>query len=221
MGKEKSERGHPEGHMAVPATGGGPGVIAVHAWWGLTEFFRQTCDRLAEEGFLAYAPDLYSGATAKTIEQAKRLRSKLDRKVADRKVGEAVDYLLSHPKLHGNRIGVIGFSLGAGFALTSARSRSKAVGAVVLFYGTGGGKFDKAKAAFMGHFAENDSWGAGPEKVSSLEKRLVAAGRKVTFYTYAGKEHWFFEENVSGAYDPNAAKLAWERTVAFLRTELS
>lgn len=220
LGKEKFERGHPEGYMAVPATGGGPGVIVIHAWWGLTEFFRQTCDRLAEEGFLAYAPDLYSSATAKTIEQAERLSSKLDRKVADRKVVEAVDYLLSHPRLSSDRIGVIGFSLGAEFALTLACNRPDTVRAVVLFYGTGSGRFDKAKAAFMGHFAENDSY-EPPEYVSSLEKSLVAAGRKVTFYTYAGKKHWFFEENVPGAYDSDAAKLAWERTVAFLRTQLS
>jgi carboxymethylenebutenolidase len=205
--------------MAVPTTGGGPGVIVIHAWWGLTEFFRQTCDRLAQEGFLAYAPDLYSGATAKTIEEAERLSSKLDHKLADRKVVEAVDYLLSHPRLRGDRIGVIGFSMGAAFALTLACNRPNSVSAVVLFYGTGTGKFDEAKAAFIGDFAENDNY-ESPEYVSSLEKSLVVAGRKVTFYTYVGKKHWFFEENVPSAYDSDAAKLAWERTLAFLRTQL-
>jgi len=220
LGKEESERGHPEGYMAVPATGRGPGIIVIHAWWGLTEFFKQICDRLAGEGFLAYAPDLYSGATAKTIEQAESLSSKLDRKAADRKVVEAVDYLRSDPRLSGDRIGVIGFSLGALFALTLACNRPDTVSAVVLFYGTGTGEFDKAKAAFMGHFADNDSY-EPTEEVSSLEESLVAAGREVTFYTYAGKKHWFFEENVPTAYDSDAAKLAWERTVAFLRTQLT
>ena len=68
-------------------------------------------------------------------------------------------------------------------------------------------KFDKTKAAFMGHFAENDSWGAGPEEVSSVEKRLVAARRKVTFYTYASKQHLVLRGERPSAYDPDAAKL--------------
>jgi len=218
--KEEPERGPTEGYMALPATGRGPGVIVLHAWWGLTEFFRQTCDRLAEEGFLAYAPDLYSGATAKTIEEAEPLASKLDHKLADRKISEAVDYLLSHPRLSGDRIGVIGFSLGAAFAVTLACNRPNTVRAIVLFYGTGTLKVDEAKAAFMGHFAENDSY-EEPEYIISFEKSLVAAGRKVTFYTYAGTKHWFFEENVPNAYDPGAAKLAWQRTLEFLRAQLS
>ena len=124
---------------------------------------------MAGEGFLAYAPDLYSGATAKTIEQAESLSSKLDRKAADRKVVEAVDYLRSDPRLSGDRIGVIGFSLGALFALTLACNRPDTVSAVVLFYGTGTGEFDKAKAAFIGHFADNDSY-EPTEEVSSLEE---------------------------------------------------
>src|SRR2546428_14137568 len=50
-------------YLAVPEHGSGPGVLVLHAWWGLTEPFRQVCDRLAEAGFVALAPDLYRGKT--------------------------------------------------------------------------------------------------------------------------------------------------------------
>ena len=122
-------------YLAIPKSGQGTGIVVFHAWWGLTEFFKQVCERLADEGFVALAPDLYHGATADAIEDAKRLRSELDRKAANKELKEAVDFLLSHQTVNNSKIGAIGFSLGCGFALEAARSRPKAVKAVVLFYG--------------------------------------------------------------------------------------
>ena len=64
-------------YQATPEAGTGNGVLVLPAWWGLNPFFKGMCDRLAQEGFVALAPDLYHGATAATIEEAKKLRSKL------------------------------------------------------------------------------------------------------------------------------------------------
>jgi carboxymethylenebutenolidase len=196
-------------------------VLLLHAWWGLTPFFKQLCDRLAGQGFVALAPDLYHGATAQTIDEALQLRDSLERNQTNKEVLAAVDYLLAHSAIHQPRLGVIGFSLGTRFALEAARSRPQTVKAVVLFYGKGGGKVDKTQAAYLGHFAEQDEWGADQKKVEKLAADLRAAQRETLFYTYPGTEHWFFEADRPDVYRPEAARLAWERTVEFLHKQLS
>ena len=83
-------------YISIPVSGKGPGVIVLHAWWGLNNFFMQLCDQLSQEGFVALAPDLYHGEVAVTIDEAKELRSKVERKVANKEMIGAVDYLKSH-----------------------------------------------------------------------------------------------------------------------------
>ncbi|MEW6718059.1 MAG: dienelactone hydrolase family protein [Chloroflexota bacterium] len=207
------------GYLTTPGSGEGMGVILYHAWWGLNPFIMQTCDELARQGFVALAPDLYNGALAKTIDEAKQLRQSLDRKAANKIGAIATDYLCSRQGTDRPHIGAIGFSLGCSFAIESSRSKSGIVKAVVLFYGTGGGKFDKSKAAFLGHFAENDQWGADQKKVKALERRILAAEQEVTFYTYPNTVHWFAEAD-RPEYNAEASLLAWDRTIKFLREQL-
>jgi carboxymethylenebutenolidase len=111
--------------------------------------------------------------------------------------------------------------LGGGSALELARSRPNAVRKVVLFYGTGGGKFDSAKADFLGHFAEDDQWGAHAKKVTALKERLSKSGGEVEFHTYPHTMHWFFESDRVDSYNEEAAEVAWTRTVRFLKENLS
>ena len=113
-------------------------------------------------------------------------------------------------------LAVIGFSLGANYALDLAVADPEHIRSVVLFYGTGGGDFSTSKAAFLGHFAENDEF-EPPSNVDELEEALKRDGRTVTFYRYNGTGHWFFEPDRSDAYNRDAATLAWERTLTFLR----
>jgi carboxymethylenebutenolidase len=122
-----------EAYMSLPPDGRGPGVLLLHAWWGLTEEFEDLTDRLAGEGFLVLAPDYYAGATAGTIEEAKALRTGLDRKGINAMVRDALDHLLTLPQLSGSSVATVGFSLGCGFAIQMARARPQAVDAVVLF----------------------------------------------------------------------------------------
>src|SRR5262245_58374659 len=84
------------GHLALPANKRGPGLILLHAWWVLTPFFLGLCRRLADADFVVLAPDLYHGATATTIAEAKKLRSQLDRDRAHQEMLAAVDYLHQH-----------------------------------------------------------------------------------------------------------------------------
>jgi carboxymethylenebutenolidase len=88
---------------------------------------------------------------------------------------------------------------------------------VVIFYGTGGDDFSNARADYLGHFAEEDEY-EPQANVDNLEEALRRAGRSVTFYRYPGTGHWFFEPDRPQAYNQAAANLAWERTLAFLKS---
>jgi carboxymethylenebutenolidase len=208
-----------QAYLAKPGTNHGPGVLVCHAWWGLTKIFMDVCDLLAIEGFVALAPDLFHGKIAKTIDEAKALRSQVNRVQAKREVRASLDYLSAHGAVSGNAMGSIGFSYGCGFAMEAARLRPKQVKAVTLFYGTGGGKLDKTQAFYQGHFAEKDEWGANPKKAGKLEERIRSANLDLEFYVYPDTTHWFFEPD-NKAYNPGAAQLAWKRTIAFLRERL-
>jgi carboxymethylenebutenolidase len=210
------------GYLAVPERGSGPGVLVLHAWWGLTPVFTDVCDRLAAEGFVALAPGLFPNeATATTIAEAEALLGALDEAtVAEPVVQAASDQLLGHPVVSGGPIGVIGFSLGANWALHLSQERPDVVSAVVVFYGTDDGEYQTARASYLGHFAEHDDF-EPVESVRALEERIGAAGREVTFHIYPGTGHWFFEPNQPDAYDAQAAELAWQRTLDFLKTRLA
>jgi len=209
----------PENYLAVPPTGKGPAVLVLHAWWGLNDFFRSFCDRLAKEGFVALAPDLYAGKIARTIEEAEQVQSQWDEEHEVPSILlPAVEDLSKHPAITGQGLGVVGFSMGGYWALELALTKPELVRSVTLFYGTngGGGDFRQSKAAYLGHFAEHDPYEDG-SGVQALEKNLKGANRPATFYTYPGTGHWFFEKDRPEAYQAEAARLAWERTLAFLK----
>jgi len=215
----RSLEGAAPGYLAFPKERGGPGVLVLHAWWGLNEVFKGVCHRLASAGFVAFAPDLYHGATASTIEGAKGLMSKLREEDAREDIVKSIKALQGHPNVRGEGLGVIGFSMGAYWALLIAEEFPKDIAAVVLFYGTGEAKYAKARAAFLGHFAEKDPYESAGY-IQEVEKSLRGIGREVTFHTYPGTTHWFFESNRPDAYDATAARAAWERTMKFLTTHL-
>lgn len=206
-----------QGYLASPSGGEGPGVLVLHPWWGLNDTIKAVCDRLANEGFVACAPDLYHGQVAVTIEEAEWLSSKLGAESAKADIAEAVKLLSERAGSEG--LGVIGFSLGAYFALGLSGAEPERIRAVALFYGTGPGDYPQAKAAYLGHFAQVDDYEPESE-VKGLETALRNSGRPVTFYRYEGVGHWFFEPDRPDAYNPAAAQLAWERTVSFLRETL-
>ena len=102
----------PQFYLAQPKSSNGKGVLIIHAWWGLNQFFKELCDRLAGEGFVALAPDLYHGKTASTIDEAKKLRSKMKQETVAQEITQAADQLHKVCCMAGHGMGVIGFSLG-------------------------------------------------------------------------------------------------------------
>ena len=204
-------------YLSAPA-GGGPGVLVLHAWWGLSDGVRQVCDRLAAEGFVALAPDLCAGRSARTIPEAKALVEGLDEDAASERAADALAELRGHPAVRG-QLGAVGFSMGVWFALQLATLVDD-LEAVVLYYGTAGGiDHTRHRAAVLGHFAERDEWEPQAE-VAALEEELRHAGRAVRFHVYPGAGHWFAEADRPEAHDPATASLAFRRTVGFLRTQL-
>ncbi len=208
----------PQGFLAVPTTSKGPGVLVLHAWWGLNDTIKAFCTRLAESGFMAFAPDLYHGKVADTIPDAEALGSALDANhlQAKAEIAEAAKYLGERAGQAGDGLAVIGFSLGAYYALDLGSADPDRIRSVVLFYGTGPADFSKSRAAYLGHFAGNDEF-EPQSNVGELEESLRHAGRPVTFHRYSGAGHWFFEPDRPQAYNQAAASLAWDRTLAFLK----
>lgn len=206
----------PEGFLALPPAGKGRGVLVLHAWWGLNDTIKTFCTRLAESGFTAFAPDLYHGQLATSIPEAESLSNTLDAAEARKDIANAVDFLSQSATSGGRDLAVIGFSLGAYFALELSNSDPDHINSVVVFYGTGHEEYDASRAEYLGHFAGADEF--EPEaNVTSLEELLCAAGRPGTFHRYPGTGHWFFEPDRTQAFNQAAATLAWERTLAFLK----
>ena len=207
----------PEGYLAVPSTGKGSPVLVLHAWWGLNDTIRTLCTKLADSGFVAFAPDLYQGKVADTIADAEALVGTLNaRGQAKTEIADATKFLIERAGQADRGIAVIGFSLGAYYALDLSVADPEHVRSVVVFYGTGPTDFSGSKATYLGHFAENDEFEPLPE-VDKLEAALRSASRPVTFHRYPGTGHWFFEPDRTDAYDQAAADLAWDRTLTFLR----
>ncbi len=199
-------------YLAVPEHGSGPGVLVLHAWWGLNDVFKQVCDRLAREGFIALAPDLYHGKTTTSTDEAYQLASEhIMSEETSQDLTASIAYLLNQPGRRGKALGAVGFSLGGFWAL----GLKDHMAAIVSFYGTTPLEKVQAQADFLGHFAEADDF-EPIEQVRQFEEDIRSSGRQASFFLYPGTRHWFFEEN-RPEYDAQAAQLVWERTIAFLQ----
>ena len=208
----------PQGFLAVPPSGKGPGVLVLHAWWGLNDTIKAFCTRLAESGFIAFAPDLYHGKVTDSIAEAETLSQALFGNFDGARIdlADAALFLNERAGRADRGLAAVGFSLGAFCALDVSVTDPERIRSVVVFYGTRPGDYSGSQAAYLGHFAETDPFESQSE-VDKLEGSLKRAGRPVTFYHYGGTGHWFFEPDRSQAYNPVAASLAWDRTLAFLK----
>ena len=212
-----------QGYLSVPDSGSGPGVVVIQEWWGLVDHIRDVCDRLAGEGFVALAPDLYHGEQTTEPDEAGKLMMELDIERAARDMSGAVDFLLGHEAVEGDKIGAIGFCMGGGLVLVLAARNGSKVGAVVPFYSAFAGAvpdLSGIEAPVLGHFGEKDA-SAPPEKARRLEETISqSAGVECTFHIYNDAGHAFFNDARPEAHHPEHAGRAWERTLQFLRGNL-
>ncbi|MGH8870146.1 MAG: dienelactone hydrolase family protein [Actinomycetes bacterium] len=211
------------GYLAVPSSGSGPGVVVIQEWWGLTDHISGVCDRLAAEGFVALAPDLFGGATTHDAEEAGRLMGELPVDRAARDLSGAVDYLLGHDAVTGGQVGVVGFCMGGGFVLHLAALAGDKVGAAVDFYNVFKSEPDLSgiRAAVQGHFGEQDAF-YPVEQARALEVQLreKTGAAEVEFFYYPAGHAFHNDENLIGTHDADHAATAWSRTVDFLGRHL-
>ena len=214
-----SNGGTTPGFLAQPSDNGQwPGVILLQEWWGLVPHILEVAERLAGEGFVVLAPDLYHGQRAAEPDEARKLSMALDRQRAIREVSAAAKLLVSLEGTH-PRIGVMGFCMGGGLSL-SAAAHDSALGAVVCFYGRPLEAADTAriKCPVLGFFGEEDG-GIPLSLVYDFQKALTAHQIVHDIHVYAGAQHAFFNDS-RPAYHPDAAADAWQRTLDWFRAHL-
>ena len=211
------------GYLAVPASGRGPGVIVIQEWWGLTDHIAGIADRLAGEGFVALAPDLFGGKTAHDSDEAAQLVADLPVDRAARDLSGAVDFLLAADSVTSSTVGAVGFCMGGGFVLQLAANEGARVSAAVPFYGVGSAvpqTYTGVRAAVQGHYGEQDDF-YPVEQARRQEQQIRAeSGASVEFFYYSAGHAFHNDENLLGTYDQASAAAAWARTVEFLRAHV-
>jgi carboxymethylenebutenolidase len=204
-------------YVAGDIRAGAPGVAVLHPWWGLNDDVIAYADRLAADGYAVVAPDMFAGQVATEIDDADRLSSGMSQALGEAITLAAVDTLAERLGPDAG-LAVLGFSFGAAWAIWAPTQRDRLV-ATVVYYGTWvGSVLGQAKTPVLGHFAEVDPYETA-ETVTEFEQGLRDAGREVTIHRYPATGHWFAEPS-RAAYRPDAAELAFERTVAFLGKSL-
>ena len=201
---------------AMMGDGTMPAVIVIHEWWGLNDNVRAMAEKLAAEGYLALAVDLYEGEAADTPEQARSLMSaSMEREAAlTSNVKQAYDYLAAQPET--STVGVIGWCFGGGWSLRTALALPDAIDATVIYYGqliTDPDRLATLDMPILGIFGGEDQ-GIPVAQVRTFEQRLDSLGANATVEIYDGAGHAF--ANPSGErYVPDAAEDAWQKTMAF------
>jgi carboxymethylenebutenolidase len=206
------------GYLSLPDSGSGPGVLVLHAWWGLTDVVKDVCDRLADAGFVALAPDLYGGERADQVAAAQQLLAEADADVLAHVTRSSLATLRSLDRTPDGPVGIVGFSMGASLGLWLSARVPEGVAATAVFYGSQDIDFAAARSAYLGHFADQDDY-VDDDALVLLEAELRLLEKDVEFHRYPGTSHWFFEPD-RPEHDPAAAALAWERTITFLRHHL-
>jgi carboxymethylenebutenolidase len=211
------------GYLALPESGSGPGVIVIQEWWGLTDHIASIADRLAAEGFVALAPDLYGGRTTHDAGEAGEIMMSLPMDKAAQDLSGAVDFLLAHEAVTSTALGAIGFCMGGGFVLMLAAQQGDKIGAAVPFYGVGPAVPDTyggITAAVQGHYANEDGFYPVDQAHAQEEQIRTESGAPVEFFYYDAGHAFHNDENLVGTYSEDNAKLAWGRAVAFLKATL-
>lgn len=216
----RTTAGAARGYLAEAKEPKAPALVVIQEWWGLQGQIKAVCDRFAETGFTALAPDLFDGKVVPYHDSAAAAAAMnaLDFKAA---TGEAVRGAVRHLKSRAAKVGLTGFCMGGAVTVIGA-ARIPELDAAVCFYGLPPPQVASGKdirVPLQGHFASEDDW-ITPDKVDAFEKELKAAGKPHEICRYQG-HHAFMNSDRKEVYDPKAAALAWDRCVAWFRRHLA
>jgi len=209
------------GFLARPKQPNGyPAVIVIHEIWGLADHIKDVAARLAQEGYVALAVDLFDRKLVTKLEEGREIRQTLTEEKTMGDLNGAFNYLRTFDYVMPNRIGSIGFCMGGGLSLLLA-CRNSSLAAAVIFYGRNPTPIDLVKnvaCPILGNYAGADK-GITESDINLLKQALTKHGKQFDVKVYPGAPHAFFNDT-KDSYRPEAAKDAWERTLAFLNENL-
>jgi carboxymethylenebutenolidase len=196
-------------------------VMVVHENRGLNEHIRDVARRLALENFLVLAPDFLTplGGTPADEDKAREMFSQLDSNKTTAHGVATVAFLKNHENSNG-KVGAVGFCWGGG-VVNQLAVAAPDLAAAVAYYGPQpkAGDVPKIRAALLLHYGGmDDRINAG---IDAYRKALEAAGKEFTIYVYEGAQHAFNNDTSEARYNKQAADLAWQRTVTFLKEKLA
>ena len=211
-----------QGVLYTP-TGRGPfpALVVIHEFWGLNDWVKEQASKLADQGYVSLAVDLYRGKVATTPDMAHEIMRGVPEDRAKRDLHAAVEFLKSQPNVERDRIGAIGWCMGGGYALDAALQEPD-LAALVINYGhlaTDPNALKKINAAILGIFGGQDH-GITPEDVHKFEQQLKQLGKKIDIKIYDDAGHAFENPNNKDGYRAADAADAWKRTVDFLAMTL-
>ena len=207
------------GFMAMPSENGPhPGILVLQEWWGMNDHIKDITRRLANEGFVALAVDMYDGKVTKDPEEAKGLMMAMDKAASLEKLYGAVRFLRSDP--HVSNVGVIGFCMGGFWSLSLACS-NRDVKAAVPFYGSipPDALLSQLRSPILYFYGEKDQHISSSE-IDRLENLMKNGGKRAEVVRYPDSDHAFFNDTRKEVYNPKDATDAWTRAVAFLKKNL-
>jgi carboxymethylenebutenolidase len=206
------------GFLATPEKPGRyPALVVIHEWWGLTDWVKEQTQKLADQGYVALAVDLYRGKVTSDPEEAHELMRGLpqDRALSD--LQAAFAYLATRKDVDRDHIGSIGWCMGGGLSLQLAIHQPR-LAACVVNYGalpTDPNDLQQIYAPILGNFGAEDR-GITPADVADFKKTMEGLKRRVDLKVYDGAGHGFENSTNTNGYRAAAATDAWARTVAFL-----
>jgi carboxymethylenebutenolidase len=206
---------------APPGKGPFPALIVVHEFLGLNDWVKEQASKLADQGYMTLAIDLYRGKVADNPDLGHELMRGLPQDRANRDLQSAFDYLSAQANVKKDRIGAIGWCMGGGYALDAALLEPK-LAATVINYGhlvTDPAQLKKINGPILGLFGGQDQ-GITPDDVKKFQQSMEAAGKKVEVKIYADAGHAFENPNDKKKYRPKDTADAWKRTVEFLAATL-
>lgn len=211
------------GSLALPADPGRrPAVLAIHEWWGLSDWVKEQATNLAKHGYVVLAADLYRGKVTTDRSEARKLKRELKEERAIRDLQVGFDYLADRPDVDPARIGSMGWSMGGWLALQLTIHEPR-LAACIVNYGflpTAPGDLQRINVQVLGNFGSLDR-GIPPDKVRTFEKRMKANKKAVDLKIYNGAGHGFENPANKRGYRPEDASDAWLRTLAFLNQALA
>jgi len=217
-----AEGGVASGYLAKPASDAGCGIVVIHDEWGLTDFIRDVCDRLARAGFVALAPDLFRSRTAEDSIAAAQLAKEFELDGVDAELESAVAELYNQNATAGSKVGALGFGLGGSLALFLS-SRHRRIGAIVDLYGTHlevVDELERVAAPVLAVLAGGDESGA-ESAVTRLKSGLERAGVHARIEVREGIRSGYMNDARLDVHDAAAAADSWDALLAFFRSELT